>query len=93
MGARPLKRLIHPIVLTELEECGLPWSLEPGTKHNKLFIDGRFCDIMPLKISEPPRTNLKVRAHIRRFVREIKEGRNAQAVNPTASSAAKARAA
>jgi hypothetical protein len=93
MSTKSIKRLVHPIVLTELEECGLPWSLEPGTKHNKLYIDGRFCDIMPLKITEPPRTNLKVRAHVRRFVREIKEARNAQAVSPTAPSASKARAA
>lgn len=93
MANKSIKRLVHPIVLTELEECGLPWWLEPGTKHNKLYIDGRFCDIMPLRITEPPRTNLKVRAHVRRFVREIKEGRNAQAVNPTAPSASKARTA
>lgn len=74
MGARPIKRIVPPIVLTELEECGLPWHLEHGKKHHKLFINGRFCDILPQTITDPPRMNLKIRAHVRRFVRAIKEG-------------------
>jgi hypothetical protein len=76
MTQRSTKRIVPPIVLTELEGCGLPWSLEPGKKHYKLYIDGRFCDILPLTMTDPPRMNLKIRAHVRRFVRDIKEAGN-----------------
>lgn len=53
----------------------MPWRLEPGKKHHKLYIDGRFCDILPQTMTDPPRMNLKIRSHVRRFVRGIREGR------------------
>lgn len=72
---KSFKRIVPAIVLTELEGCGLPWTVEQGKKHHKLYIDGRFVDILPLTMTDPPRMNLKIRAHVRRFVRDLKEGR------------------
>jgi hypothetical protein len=81
MTKRSDKRIVPPLILKELEVCGLEWTLVEGKKHYKIYVAGRFCDILPKTQADPPRMNLKIRAHIRRFVREIK-GSQADAVDP-----------
>lgn len=49
-----------------LAETGLPWRIEEGTKHYKLFLRETFVDIWPRRPKDDVRRNLNVRARIRR---------------------------
>jgi len=59
-----------------LTESGLPWRIELGTRHYKVFVGTRFCAILPRGTQRPQR----VRAHknavaqIRRAIREQRNG-------------------
>lgn len=61
---------LHPKVREVLDEIGLPWSVEPGTKHDKLLVEGRVVTILPHgRTREVGRDLLNQRAQIRRAAR------------------------
>lgn len=61
---------ISPMVQRELDACPLPWRIEAGGRHRKLYVAGRFITILPYgRAKEADRMNLNVCAHIRRAVR------------------------
>ena len=67
-----LKRL-DPIVMSALEECGLPWEITPGGKHNKIFVEGKLVGTLPRGThTGNTRAALNVRARIRRRSEELR---------------------
>ena len=64
---------VPALIQEELETCGFPFNIEQGTRHWKIFIEGKMCGIFP-KIGRSPnrRAEMNVRAQIRRYVRELK---------------------
>lgn len=57
---------LPPMITKALQETGLPWKIVVGTKHRKLFINGRFAAILPIsRIHDRDRANKNVVADIR----------------------------
>lgn len=57
-----------------LDETGLPWRAEQGTKHVKIFLRERFVGIVPTNGTSSRRCERgmkNVRAQIRRAAREM----------------------
>ncbi len=67
-------RNLHPQVRDALEECGLPWHVEVGRRHWKLYIADAFMGILPFNNANHDRTHINMRANIRRKAKELKEG-------------------
>lgn len=63
---------LPPIVAEELEKCGLPWRIDMGGRHVKLFVGNKLAGVMPrgATANRHDRVTLNVRAQIRRIVRE-----------------------
>jgi hypothetical protein len=58
-------------VRSALEATGLPWSLETGSKHYKIRMNGRFVCIAPFNGgSEHDRATRNIIAQIRRAARK-----------------------
>jgi hypothetical protein len=68
-----MKSPIPPIILTELETSGAPYTLERGTRHWKLFVNGIFCAIFPIsgkvKMTGLDRGLLNLRSQVRKAIR------------------------
>jgi hypothetical protein len=57
---------VCPVIQAELDKCGVPFFLERGTRHWKIFVGGEFCGILPLiGDSSNRRAALNVRSQIR----------------------------
>lgn len=69
-----------------LRETGLPWSVELGTRHFKIKLDGQLVGIMPKGAgsSADKRPWFNLRAQIRRAAKE----QSCQSLSRTARSAA-----
>jgi len=62
---------VPPTIKEELEGCGVPFNIERGTRHFKIFVGGALCGIFPVNGKAGyKRAELNVRAQIRRRVRE-----------------------
>jgi hypothetical protein len=66
---------IDPKTRRVLEETGLPWELENGKKHTKIWLAGQFVGILPQngRIVEGA-AHKNVVAQIRRAAKEITNG-------------------
>lgn len=60
-----------------LEETGLPWEVELGSRHHKIKVSGRLAGILPKgKLNDShSRSLLNTVSQIRNVAREIKEAR------------------
>ena len=62
-------------LLVELEASGVPWHLEQGKRHIKIVVGKKFCGILPARRDESSRrTQLNIRAQVRRAIQEVKLG-------------------
>jgi hypothetical protein len=65
-------KIIPPLIADELERCGLPWRIDNGGKHYKLFVGDQFVGVLQRSVTSAwadKRRNLNVRSQIRRIVR------------------------
>lgn len=60
-----------------LDATGLPWTIEPGTRHFKIRLAGRLCGLVPqgVKGDNSPKMLAKNVKQIRRIADEIKQGK------------------
>lgn len=64
---------VPALIEKELVSCGVPYSVELGTRHLKILVGGVFCGICPtIGYSSNRRAELNVRAQIRRAVKRVK---------------------
>lgn len=70
--SQPKRPKLPKEVLDVLEASGLPWSIEPGSKHHKIIVGKRFAAIWPRGITTDKhiRSVKNVIAQIRRVIRE-----------------------
>lgn len=63
-------------IKTELEACGIPFRLEMGRRHIKIFIGPKFAGILPSSGTSESnrRATLNIRAQVRRAIEEVKNG-------------------
>jgi hypothetical protein len=56
-----------------LEETGLPWSVEDGSKHHKIRLNGKLVGVFPYgkKTEASPCANNNIISNIRRAAREM----------------------
>lgn len=71
--SQPEHRL-HPKIRAALDETGLLWSVQPGRKHMKLFLAGRFIAALPRVPDDSPYCASNTIASIRREARSIQGG-------------------
>jgi len=68
-----------PVVMRRLlDESGIPWRLETGGRHHKLFIDDRMVCVLPLSggTNKPlGRQNKNSLASVRRAIRSSQQRR------------------
>jgi hypothetical protein len=67
---------VPKILRDELDASGLPWTVEPGTKHGKLLLAGQFVGVIPRnarKDSQGGRGGLNVRSEIRKIIKAHQE--------------------
>lgn len=64
---------IPDLIQTELDACGLPYRIEEGTKHNKIYVNEIFCGILPKCRFFDGRAVLNIRSQIRRAVKGMNE--------------------
>lgn len=64
---------LDPKVKKALEETGLPWAIETGSKHFKIRLGGRLAGTFPLgkKTEAAPHANQNIIATIKRMAREL----------------------
>lgn len=66
---------ISPLIEKELETikaCGKNFQIIEGTRHQKIYVQGVFCGILPKNgKSNTNSAELNVRAQIRRAVKEV----------------------
>lgn len=60
-----------------LDATGLPWTIEPGTRHFKIRLAGRLCGIVPqgVKGESGPKMLAKNVKNVQRIAAKIKEGK------------------
>lgn len=64
---------IPALIKEELDQCGVPFNIEQGTRHCKIFIGNVMCGIFPtIGRSANRRAELNVRSQIRRQVKRLK---------------------
>lgn len=65
---------LDPKVRQALEETGLPWRIEAGSKHFKIRLNDRLVGVYPQgkRTEANPRANLNVISNIKRAARETK---------------------
>lgn len=64
---------VSDCIAKELEELGDRARIEPGKKHNKVYVDGKFIAILPLGGSFSERSHkaaMNIRSQIRRAARQ-----------------------
>lgn len=64
---------IPDIIKRELDACPLPWRIEQGGHHAKIFIEDTFVGIFPLnarKGSTGGRGGMNIRSNIKRYIKE-----------------------
>jgi len=62
-------------LIAEIEAAGVPWHLEQGKRHIKLFIGKKLAGIMPARNDEANRrSQLNIRAQVRRAIKEVQLG-------------------
>ena len=68
---------LHAKIREALEETGLPWDIELGSRHLKIKVSGRLAGILPKgKLqTNHSRSLLNTVSQIRNVAREIKETR------------------
>ena len=65
-----MKKQLPEMIRTELEASKVPWRIENGGRHLKLFIGDRMVGVMPYDLGEARhRALLNLRAQIRRVNR------------------------
>jgi hypothetical protein len=65
-------RSLPSLIADELDLQQIPWTLEQGHGHRKLFVAGHFAGVLGARlIDATPRPALNLRSNIRRIVREI----------------------
>lgn len=66
-----MKRVPRELV-AEIEASGVPWHIEQGKRHLKIFVGNRLCGILPRAGSNErdQRTSLNIRAQVRRAIKE-----------------------
>lgn len=59
-------------IAEELERSGLPWRLERGGRHHKIFVADRLAGILPHSGAREAdrRSELNTRAQVRRIIKE-----------------------
>lgn len=59
---------IPDVVKKELDGLIVPWEIKPGARHHKIFVNGKFCAILPMgrPTQRAPRADLNIRSQIRR---------------------------
>lgn len=64
---------IDPKVRQALDNTGLPWRIETGSKHNKIRLNNRLVGVYPQgkKTEADPRANLNIISNIKRIAREM----------------------
>ena len=69
---------IPRLIKEELDKSGVPFKIERGSRHCKIFIGEVFCGIFPLAGGDATlrRADLNVRSQIRRQVRVLKGSGN-----------------
>lgn len=66
--------MIDKRVLKELQEQGLPWTIDQGSRHLKLRVCGKFVGILPLgNGSQKGRATRNVVSQIRRAAAGFRE--------------------
>ena len=65
---------LDPAIQHALDQTGLPFEIERGSRHAKIVVGGVFAGIMPsdLKGSANPRATKNTIAQIRRAARSLK---------------------
>lgn len=65
---------LDPRVKKTLEETGLPWHIEAGSKHFKIRLCGRLVGVYPQgkKTEADRRANMNVISNVKRAARELK---------------------
>lgn len=59
------------LIQKELDKCNLPYNIERGKRHWKIFINGVMCGILPLNGKYTSRrAELNVRTQIRKQVKK-----------------------
>lgn len=68
-----MRRQIDPLILRELESCGLPYTITNGGKHLHIRIAGHLAATAPFSAmnSSNMRGTLNFRANIRRKIKEL----------------------
>lgn len=68
------KSQLPPILLEALEASGLDWTIDTGSKHLKIYIEGHLAGILPhgKASSKDKRTVLNTRSQIRKLVMALK---------------------
>lgn len=69
--------MIPDMIREALEATGLPWSLEPGKKHQHIRLAGRLVGILPHKSRKTDflstRANANIVSQIRHMAAQLKE--------------------
>lgn len=66
-----MKKSLKRAVETALRATGLQWSIEPGKKHNKVYLADRFIGILPHGVQGQSEVHDKFWKQIDRRVSEV----------------------
>lgn len=63
---------VPELIKRELDSCGKPYQIVNGGQHQKIFVAGMFCGILPKNgRSNTNRAELNVRSQIRRAIKSL----------------------
>lgn len=68
------RRFVDPLTLAELDRHkDLNWTVEVGSKHHKLIIEGEFVTVLPMGTiaMKNKRPALNCRSYVRQFLRRL----------------------
>jgi len=76
-----MSKYVPDEVQSEIEESGLAWGVEVGSKHAKLRIEGKLAAVLPrggkARSSEKyKRAMLNTRSNVRKLITQIKENQH-----------------
>lgn len=67
-----MSQRLPPIIKKALEATGLPWNIVYGSKHRKIYLQGRFAAILPSgNIKERDRGTRNTVSDIRNVARQF----------------------
>ena len=74
MNRRP--KFFTPALESALEATGLPWTLEPGSKHFHIRLAGKLAVVLPQGIKGSPSRILDAKniRNVQRIAREVANG-------------------